>query len=329
MTKVSNNTRKLLAFSKLKGVGPSALRKIASLNNFEQQPIEEIAFRIPVVAKALQVAEAWDIALDYAVLQIDEAIRTHTSILSPLDVGYPPLLASTKDDPMLIFVRGQLSLSLERAVAIIGTREPTPHGILIAQRISQFFVSENWSVVSGLAIGCDAISHQAVIDAGGHTVAVLAHGLHMVAPTRHRKLADDILASGGALVSEYPFGQGAMPQQFVKRDRTQAGLAHGVVMIQSDLKGGSLHASRAALDYHRWLAVPYPTELDLRKSEPKIQANLLIADGSVAARGDLLRCLSSTLDRVIVLRSKDDYTKMTSNPITVGRTSDPSQTSFM
>ena len=329
MNNVSNNTRKLLALSRLKGVGASTLRKISVLSDFQQLSIDEIASRIPGVAKALLENSAWKIAVDFAEKQIDEAARTDSHILSTFDAAYPTLLASTRDDPMLIFVRGRLSPNSQGAVAIIGTREPTPHGTLIAQRISQFFVNANWSVVSGLAIGCDAIAHQAVIDAGGHTVAVLAHGLHMVAPTRHRKLADEILASGGALVSEYPFGHGALPQQFVKRDRTQAGLARGVVMIQSDLKGGSLHASRASLEYERWLAVPYPTELDLRNSEPKIQANLLIASGGAAAKGDLLRCQPSALDQVLILRSKDDYSKMTDSTVAFERPSFPSQSSFI
>jgi DNA processing protein len=91
---------------------------------------------------------------------------------------------------------------------------------------------------------------------------VLAHGLQTVAPRQHQSLADDILAGGGALLSEFPFGRPPLPPQFVKRDRTQAGLAQGVVMIQSDVRGGSLHAARAALVYQRWLAVPYPTGKD-------------------------------------------------------------------
>lgn len=104
-----------------------------------------------------------------------------------------------------------------------------------------------------------------------------------------------------------------MPQQFVKRDRTQAGMAQGVVMIQSDLIGGSLHASRAALDYQRWLAVPYPTSLDRSNSEPKIQANLMIADGADAQKEELLRCTPSALHRVLILRGKEDYPRMMAN----------------
>ena len=141
-------------------------------------------------------------------------------------------------------------------------------------------------------------------------MAVLAHGLQTIAPSKHRKLAEDILNAGGALVSQYPIGRDAIPQQFVQRDKTQAGLAQGVVMVQSDLQGGSLHASRASIEYGRWLAVPYPTEQDRGRDEPKIQANLMLSDGSDAERLDLLRRKdNSGLDRILVLRGKEDYAR--------------------
>ena len=313
----------------LKGVGPSTLRKLAILLNFEQLSGEDLAFRASPVSRALQEVNAWAKASEDAEKQVEEAKCLGARILSPLDAEYPPLLAATKDDPFLIFVRGKLAANPAKSVAVIGTREPTPHGTLIAQRITQFFAEEQWSVVSGLAIGCDAIAHKTALDAQGHTVAVLAHGLHTIAPTRHRQLAEDILASGGALVSEYRIGQGAQPQQFVKRDRTQAGMAQGVVMIQSDLKGGSLHASRAALEYQRWLAVPFPTDTDRANGEPKVQANLMIADGSVAQQEELLRCTSSALNRVILLRGKEDYPKMIENLSTPEPLSEPLQSSLI
>jgi DNA processing protein len=197
---------------------------------------------------------------------------------------------------------------------VIGTREPTEHGKTIAERVTGYFVSEGWSVVSGLALGCDAIAHQAALDARGHTVAVLAHGLHTIAPSRHKKLAERILDTGGALVTEYSFGQEPLPQQFVKRDRIQAGLVQGVVMIQSDVVGGSLFASRAALDYQRWLAVPYPTPQDISKEEPKIQGNLLLVNWSPEEKTDVLKCQPSDLRRLIILRSKSDYAQMVQLP---------------
>jgi DNA protecting protein DprA len=312
MNSISVPTRVLLTLSALKGVGPAALKKVAAIPSFWEWSLTEWAAAVPQIARAIDGQEetAWRTAQEWANEQEEAADKHRSRIISAVDSDYPRLLAATKDDPFLLYVKGRLAPDPEQSVAIVGTREPTSHGVLIAQRITQFFVEQRWSVVSGLALGCDSIAHQAALDAGGHTVAVMAHGLQMVAPSRHKKLAQDILEAGGALVSEYPFGRDAMGSQFVKRDRTQAGMAQGVVMVQSDLKGGSLHASRAALDYKRWLAVPYPTDKDRDNAEPKVQANLLIADGVDAQRANLLRCPLDALRLVEVVRSRDDYLKL-------------------
>ncbi|UAK63754.1 DNA-processing protein DprA [Burkholderia dolosa] len=310
MNIISFPTERLVALSFLTGVGPATLKKVLAIPRFEDMDVRELAARIPAISKAMSVPAAWESALDKVDQQIREAKRVEARILSAYDAEYPRLLAATKDDPLILYVRGALSQTPEQSVAIIGTREPTAHGKRIAARIAEFFVEHQWSVVSGLALGCDAVAHQATLDAGGHTVVVLAHGHQTIAPARHKKLANDILDAGGALVSEYPFGREIQKQQYVKRDRTQAGMAQGVVMIQSDVVGGSLHASRAALDYKRWLAVPYPTDKDREHQEPKIQANLLIADGADSERAELLHCSTESLSRVLILSSRDDYLAM-------------------
>lgn len=312
MSEISPATGKVLALSMLKGIGPATLRKMAGMANFEAATPESLSYQFPSNSTILRDSQAWSRALDDAEKQVEEAERHNAKILSPLDTNYPKLLAATKDDPFLLFVRGTLATEPAKSVAVIGTREPTKHGTLIAQRIAQYLAEQSWSVVSGLAKGCDAIAHQATIDHDGHTVAVLAHGLHTVAPKTNQRLAESILDKGGALVTEYRFGVEPRPEFFVKRDRIQAGMAQGVVMIQSDHRGGSLHASRAALDYDRWLAVPYPTDADHANREPKAQANLTLADGSDQDRMELLRCSSSALERIIVLRSRDDYAKLVS-----------------
>lgn len=310
MPPISSPTRKLLTLSMLKGVGPAALKKAANLPNFDILSIQSIGNIIPQIGKSSSDSSIIEDALARTEDQIEQAISFGASIISSVDCEYPALLTKTKDDPVILFIRGKLHDKPDDAVAIIGTREPTSHGILITTRITQFFTDNGWSIISGLALGCDAIAHQAAINAGGHTVAVMAHGLHTIAPSKHRKLADDILASGGAIVSEYPFGHGVQRQQFVKRDRIQAGLAKGVIMMQSDLIGGSLHASRAALDYGRWLAVPYPTTKDLESKQPKVQANLLIADGIDTDRANLLRCPLSSLNNIFILRGREDYAQL-------------------
>lgn len=310
MTDISTKTTVLLTLSMIKGVGPAALRNVARIPFFEEEGIRELLAQLPRNAGANIDASAVSAAVAEAGRQSDMAQSAGARIISTADPEYPLLLKTTKDDPQILFVKGKLAEAPEKSVAIIGTREPTEHGKIIANRLTKFFVDEGWSVVSGLALGCDALAHEATLDAGGHTVAVLAHGLQTVAPSRHKKLAARILESGGALVTEYKFGQEPLPTNFVKRDRIQAGFAQGVVMIQSDLVGGSLHASRASIGYGRWLAVPFPTDQDISRSEPKIQANLLLADGTPKEKAALLKCEQRDLERIITLRSKSDYARM-------------------
>jgi DNA processing protein len=310
VSEISPATGKLLALSMLKGIGPATLRKMAGVVNIETASPDSLATQFPSNARVLLDNQAWIRALEDAEKQVEEAERHSARIISPLDADYPQLLAGTKDDPFLLYIRGNLAAESAKTVAVIGTREPTAHGKVIAQRITQYFVEQGWSIVSGLALGCDTIAHRTALDSDGHTVAVMAHGLHTVAPKTNKRLAEDILDKGGALVSEYKFGVDPRPEFFVKRDRIQAGLAQGVVMIQSDRKGGSLHASRAALGYDRWLAVPYPTKQDRLNREPKIQANLVFTEGAEQERTELLRCPYSALGRIIILRSREDYTKM-------------------
>lgn len=321
----SPGTFQLLALSMLKGVGPSTLKKVRRMDGYESMDIGELSLSLSVLKKALQAPGAWEAATEAAHEQQLSATRNESRIVSIADPDYPALLAATSDDPCLLYVKGKLAPSELGSIAVIGTREPTSHGVIITRRLVDYLVGSNWSIVSGLALGCDAIAHQAAVDAGGHTVAVLAHGLQTVSPSKNRQLAEAILSSGGALVSEFPFGTQALPQLFVQRDKTQAGLASGVVMVQSDVKGGSLHASRASLSYGRWLAVPYPTGTDREAAEPKVRANLLIADGEPTEKADLLRCPVSALSRVIVLRGRDDYDKLPSgvNPVDNSDTSQP------
>ncbi|MHB1530148.1 MAG: DNA-processing protein DprA [Acidiferrobacteraceae bacterium] len=310
MSVISPATRVLLTLSMLKGVGPASLRKVAAIPDFLGEKPTTLGRQVSQIARSLETEDAWHLACEKAERQIEAVEMAQARVISAADPEYPRRLAATKDDPFILYVKGKLAPDGDHSVAIIGTREPTAHGIQIAQRVSKFFAEKRSSIVSGLALGCDAVAHETALQCGGHTVAVLAHGLQTISPSKHKELAERILESGGALVSEYPFGQSAQAQQFVKRDKTQAGLADGVVMIQSDLKGGSLHASRATLEYGRWLAVPYPTDRDRANNEPKIQANLLIADGAPGPKTDLLRCDEFALSRIVVLRSKEDYRRL-------------------
>lgn len=306
-TNIGVLTHKLLSLSMLKGIGPATLRKLAVLPRFADQSAEELATQAPILARALAAPDAWSRAIVAAAHQVDAARKHGAAILSVLDTEFPALLATARDSPAILYVAGRLPAQHQDTVAVIGTRQPTAHGAVIASRVSTYFAEHGWSVVSGLALGCDGVAHRASLDANGHTVAVIAHGLQTTTPTQHRSLAERILSCGGAIVSEFPFGQEPQPQLFARRDRTQAGLSHGVIMIQSSLDGGSLHAARAALASQRWLAVPYPTERDRHEASEKIAANLVLAEGTPEQKASLLDCIPSALERLFILRDKSGY----------------------
>ncbi|WP_291423083.1 DNA-processing protein DprA [Deinococcus sp.] len=298
----------LLTLSFVPGIGPRTLLKLAGHPKFLETNVGEMGLLLPTLEPKLTeaaVAQAADLARD----NLDHARRDGARLLTFVDQAFPALLRQTPDPPALLFVKGELRQ--ERRVAVIGTREPTPHGVEIARRSTTYLAERGWSVVSGLALGVDALAHQAALDVGGHTVAVLAHGLQTIAPRQHTALAGRILEQGGALVSEYPYGVGVFPAHFVKRDRTQAGLAQGVLMIQTDVQGGSLHASRACIDYGRPLAVPRPTRRDIEAGEPKVQGNLhLLGEPREAAR--LLKCREGDLHHLVPLTSREDYPRFES-----------------
>jgi DNA processing protein len=161
--------------------------------------------------------------------------------------GYPPPLARIPGPPPALYVKGDPRALLGPCVAVVGTRGASAAGRRAAFAIGERLAGLGVCVVSGLALGIDGEAHGGALVAGGCTVAVLAHGLDRPAyPPAHAPLAGDIVAGGGALVSEYPDGTPVAGWRFVKRDRIQAALGLAVVLVESGERGGSFHALKAA-----------------------------------------------------------------------------------
>lgn len=299
----------ILAFTAIKGVGPATIGKgIEAL----AYPSQEAISLPPRIDDALSDKFEKERIYEYAYKQIEIAQSNDVEIISRVDPRYPALAARALDAPPVLFVKGNFAALQGRQIGVIGTREPTAHGEIAVQRLTDFFSQAGFAIVSGLALGCDTIAHQQCIGAGGSAVAVMAHGLQTVAPKRNAVLAEKIISTGGALVSEFAFGVEPQPRLFVQRDKTQSLLSEAIVMAQSDLKGGSLHASRAILQFGRKLLIPYPTSADRANAEPKIQANLVIADGTDMEKTDLLRCDKRSLTNIMVIRGREDYGRVMS-----------------
>jgi DNA processing protein len=177
------------------------------------------------------------------------------SNISSNSSAFPDVLREIDDSPKSINVLGTLPKAL--MVAVVGSRRPTAYGEQVTYQITTELARAGAVIVSGLAAGVDGIAHRAALDAGGTTVAVVAHGLDRIYPAAHRGLAKEILASGGAIVSEYDLGVPPLPHQFVERNRIIAGLSMAVIVTESAEKGGSLITAHRALKFGRTvMAVP-------------------------------------------------------------------------
>jgi DNA processing protein len=207
---------------------------------------------------SLTDAGAWREALSAAERTLEQAAEQGVLIYSLFDVEFPELLRTIQDPPLVLFVKGQLRHG-RRSAACIGTREPSSFGVCVTQRITRLLTQDGWSIVSGLAVGIDTEAHREALAAGGHTVAVLANGLDKIYPRENKKLAEDILAGGGALVSEQPFGVPATASNLVQRDRLQCGMSLATFVMQTDIVGGSMHTVRFTLTQGRLLYAPVPT----------------------------------------------------------------------
>lgn len=305
MSNISDNTVKLLTLSALQGVGTKTLSNLEKLKDLSSFSVEEL-----VGILALKEISQKDILLakEFANKNIEISQHKKHSIISIFDDCYPGILKATEDRPVILYCAGDVKILNQKSLAVIGTREPTEHGKIIASNITKWFCEQGWNIISGLAKGIDSIAHRTAIENHGRTVAVMAQGLEKIYPAENKNLARDIIDNGGLLISEYSYGSHTFRNNFVQRDRIQAGLSAAVLMVQSDLKGGSLHASRSAINYGRYLIIPNQSNRDIINNEPKIQANLTFMNGDSYAIRNLLKVNSYMADRLLIMKNSNDYT---------------------
>ncbi len=204
---------------------------------------------------------------------------------------YPSLLRETAWAPFGLYIVGEFPKE-SHIIAMVGTRKGTSEGKETARHFARELASHGATIISGLALGIDAASHEGALDAKGNTVAVLAHGLDRFYPRMHERLAKKILEEGGAIISEYPPGIPTLPYRFLERNRIVAGLSQGVLVVEAPKESGALVTARFALEENRDVfVVPGPI------NHPNYRgSHALIRSGAelVTAPEDILESLGIT-----------------------------------
>jgi DNA processing protein len=167
------------------------------------------------------------------------------------DAAYPSHLKEIPDPPLVLFVKGDLGLLSEPQLAMVGSRHATPAGLQNAEQFAYHLAKAGMVITSGLAMGVDAACHRGALNAKGLTVGVAGTGLNYLYPSANKKLAEEMLAHGGAVISEFPLSTPPHAMNFPRRNRIISGLSVGVLVIEAALKSGSLITARHALEQNR------------------------------------------------------------------------------
>ncbi len=212
---------------------------------------------------------------DDAVEQHQKMLGCGAALIAITDPRYPQRLREIFDPPLALFARGRLDLLNALQLGVVGTRRPTVYGTTATERLSADLAQAGLVITSGMARGIDTAAHKAVLSVGGDTIAVFGCGVDLVYPAENRKLASDI-AQKGLLLSEYPMGSPAYPQNFPVRNRIISGMSAGVLVVEGAQYSGSSITARMAMEQQREVfAVPGSI-----MSKMSCGPNLLIKQGA-------------------------------------------------
>lgn len=201
--------------------------------------------------------------------------QAQATFVSVRDAGYPPLLRELADAPLGLYRRGDYGFDAP-CVAIVGTRRTTLYGQATAKKLGHDLAKLGFCVVSGLARGIDTCAHEGALEAGGRTAAVLGNGIDIVYPPENLGLYRRIEDNGGVILTEFPFGRRADKQSFAMRNRIVAGMCRAIIVVESDVNGGSMITAKFAGEQGR-LVFAVPGRIDQPSSAGCHQ---LIRDGA-------------------------------------------------
>ena len=242
-----------LALALTPGLGPTRIKKL-----IEQYGTAERVFHASLTeleATGMRAVSAQSIAtgksLELAQQECAKAVEARARIISLSDPEYPQRLKEIYDPPVILFVKGSIAVLAQSGIAMVGTRHPTPYGSGMAERLSTDLAARGLVIISGLARGIDTASHRGAVAAKGKTIAVLGTGIDVMYPKENTRLTEQIVALGGALITEFPVGTPPTPQNFPIRTRIISGMSAGVLVVEAAEYSGTRITSRLALEQNR------------------------------------------------------------------------------
>lgn len=254
------DVRSLLKLSMVPGIGAARLRSL--VNHFgDPQSVFGASERELAEAEGIDRSLARRITSERNVeeeiqLQLSRLNKAEARIVTLWDKEFPENLKKIYDPPVMLFVRGQLTVSDKFSISVVGTRNPTTYGKHVAEKFAAEIAEYGVVVVSGLARGVDTIAHATTVRSGGRTIAILGSGVDVIYPGENKRLAEQILV-GGAIMSEYYMGTKPDAVNFPRRNRIISGITLGTILIETDVNGGAMITASFALDQNREVfAVP-------------------------------------------------------------------------
>ena len=208
---------------------------------------------LAVSAQALGTGKSLELAQE----EVERTKAAGVEVVTFEDQAYPARLKQIYDPPLVLYVRGDASILTQPGIAVVGTWHPTPYGSGMAERLAIDLSARGLVIISGMARGVDTAAHRGVIAAKGQTIAVFGTGVDVLYPKENTRVAEQIVALGGALISEFPLGTFAAPQNFPIRNRIISGMSCGVLVVEAAEYSGTRITARCALEQSREVfAVP-------------------------------------------------------------------------
>ncbi len=260
-----------LALERIPRVGPLTLEKLINAFGTPEAVllagISELRHKAGIsqkLAETISLAKPPEKEISREIKTIE---KLGIKVITRWDEDYPKNLSTIYDPPALLFVRGTLIPEDDKAIGLVGTRNPTRYGLDMSKNITRDLVLAEITVVSGMARGIDTECHKAALSHGGRTIAVLGCGSDVIYPKENNDLADQIKSSG-AVVTEFRPGTPPLATNFYRRNRIISGLSKGVVVIEAALNSGSLITAAHALEQNRDVYAVPGSVLNMRSSGP-------------------------------------------------------------